>query len=204
MNTDLYNKCLNYDFKSLFERKNYKYYDAGIYNLNIIGIRKTGDKSTNIFDDVLVVTYRTFHSEKETRKIFCITTEPGTYYLNNPINYKGTAILVPGQYRNCWKIGKHNGLYKALVQCAPVKVYRDGNKDDIYDFNAECIDFGIFGINIHRASASNKTKYVDKYSAGCQVFNDPVEFNSFMTLCSKQCNLYGNKYTYTLLEEDDL
>ena len=47
-------------------------------------------------------------------------------------NVKGTAILVPGQYRGAYKIGFHKGKYKALVQAKPVKLYIDNDKDNKY------------------------------------------------------------------------
>ena len=103
-------------------------------------------------------------------------------------NAKGTAILVPGQYRGCWAIGKHNGKYKALVQIKPVKVYRDGNKDMIYDLLPETINEGLFGINIHRSNEAITRNTVDMYSAGCQVFNNPNDFKNFIAICEKQKN----------------
>ena len=42
------------------------------------------------------------------------------------------------------------------------------------------------------------------YSAGCQVFADPKDFAKFIELCKKQSTLYGNSFTYTLLDEKDL
>lgn len=204
MNELLYDKVKDYNFEELFKQKGYRYYTNGSYNLNIIGIRSKDYDCKNIFNDLLVVIYKVNKNDKEQRRIFSFSTKPGTYYLKNPLSYKGTAILVPNQYRNCWSIGKHNGQYKALVQTNPVTVYRDDNKDDVYDLIPETKEKGIFGINIHRASAYNKTVYVDKYSAGCQIMNDPRDFVTFMNLCEKQSNIYGNSFTYTLIEEKDL
>ena len=49
MNYELYEKILKCDFKELFEKKNYKYFDTGSYNLNIIGVRSTS-YDRNVFD----------------------------------------------------------------------------------------------------------------------------------------------------------
>ena len=122
----------------------------------------------------------------------------------NLCNPKGAAILVPGQYRGCWQIGLHHGKYKALCQRKAVKVYRDNNKDMIYNMTPKNIDKGMFGINIHRSNKTCTCDTIDKYSAGCQVFNDPVEFNAFMRLCEAQRKLYGNSFTYTLINEEDM
>lgn len=203
MKTYLSSKCTNYNFEKLFAIKGYNWFKNGEYNLNIIGVRaNTFNKVTNKFDDFLVVDYNTSIGHK--RVIYSITTEPGKYYMEHLENPNGTAILVPGQYNGCWQIGLHKNKYKALCQKAPVKVYRDNNKDDVYDINPETIQNGIFGINIHRSNELITSKNVDKYSAGCQVFASPIEFNSFMRLCEEQRKRYGNSFTYTLLNEDEL
>lgn len=205
MKNSLYTKCLNYDFEQLFKRKGYAYFTKGAYNLNIIGIRTNhNNEITNKFDDFLILIYNTPNG-KNIRHIYDITTEPGTYYMQKGLlNPKGAAILVPGQYRGCWQIGLHRGKYKALCQKKAVKVYRDGNKDDKYDLKSETIEDGIFGINIHRASQTSTTNTVDKYSAGCQVFKINMQFQAFIRYCEKQRELYGNSFTYTLINEDDL
>ena len=198
----LYIKVHNYDFKTLFAKKNYKYFTKGDYNLNIIGVRAKVTKVTNKYDDILVVIYN--EKGKEIRKCYNITTDPGKYYMNNPENIKGTAILVPNQYCSTWRIGYHRGKYEALCQNKPVKVYRDGNKDNIYDLNSETIETGIFGINIHRSDKSFTRSTIDKYSAGCQVFNNHSDFLEFMTICNKAAKIFGNSFTYTLIKEEDL
>jgi hypothetical protein len=59
----------------------------------------------------------------------------------------------------------------------------------------------MFGINIHRADSTGTRKTIDKYSAGCQVFASADDFNKFMEMAYKQKDLYGNKFTYTLIDE---
>lgn len=202
MKTGLFTKCTTYNFEKLFKDKGYAWFTKGSYNLNIIGIRSNNNKVTDKYDDILVVDYNTDNGHK--RVCYTITTEPGKYYMQNLCNPKGAAILVPGQYRGCWQIGLHHGKYKALCQRKAVKVYRDNNKDMIYNMTPKSIDKGIFGINIHRSNKTCICDTIDKYSAGCQVFNDPVEFNAFMRLCETQRKLYGNTFTYTLINEEDM
>lgn len=203
MENKLYTKLKTYDFESLFAKKGYAYFTQGEYNLNIIGVRKAGIDVTNLFDDYIVVIFK--RNGKTCRYIYAATTDPGKYYMMDKLgSSKGTAILVPNQYRGCWELGKHKGLYKALVQKKPVTVYRDGNKDAKYDFNPEKTDKGVFGINIHRSSAYTASKFVNNWSAGCQVFASPVSYSSFIKYCDKQRELYGNSFTYTLLNEEDL
>ena len=202
---NLYNVCLKYDFEALFKKKGYAYFTQGVYNLNIIGVRSdNNNKVTNKYDDYLVVTWNTPEGQTR-RQVYPITTEPGLYYISKKLlNPKGTAILVPGQYRGCWQIGKHRGKYKALCQKKPVKVYRDNNLDEVYDLNSETIESGIFGINIHRSDELKIYNLVNKWSAGCQVFQYASHFTAFMKKCEKQAELYGNSFTYTLVEEKDL
>lgn len=191
------------DFKKLFDTLGYAYFTKGNYNLNIIGIRIGGRTCTNKFEDKLVVEYKN-NNDKTVRKIYNITTKPGASYLGDDMgSVKGTAILVPNQYRGCWKIGYHKNLYKALVQAKPVKVYRDSNKNKEYDFDPQTIDTGVFGINIHKAGTHSYI--VNNWSAGCQVFQDAADFKSFMALCQQQIDAgRGSSFTYTLINEEDL
>ena len=204
MKTRVYVKCKSFDFEKLFKEKGYAYFNKGNYNLNIIGVRSNqNNKVTNKYDDCLVVIYNTESGWK--RQIYTITTDPGKSTIKAPASAKGTAILAPGQYRGTYKIDKHRGKYDALCQRnKPVKVYRDNNKDDVYDYIPENIETGMFGINIHRSNEFWTRTTVDNYSAGCQVFNDPKEFISFMNLVKKAAAIYGNCFTYTLITEEDM
>lgn len=199
-------KLLTYDFQKLFAKMGYAYFTTGAYNLNIIGVRtRQGNKVTNKFDDWFVVTYKDKNGVWK-RHVWPCTTEPGLAVMKKPTNRKGTAILVPNQYRGMWRIDYHNGKYKALCQrTKPCKVYRDGNKNDVYDLLPVTIETGIFGINMHRASKWGKVYVVDKYSAGCQVFQDVRDFNDMMALAEKQVKAgMGNSFTYTLINEEEL
>ena len=204
-NKSLLDKIANTDIEQVMIRKGYRFF-KGVYNLNIIGVRsKESVKQSNKFDDAIVVCWG-IDSERtgmHNKLIFAATTDPGIKSLKVPMNVKGTAILVPGQYRGSHKIGLHQGKYEALVQCAPVKVYRDANRDDILDVDKRTIDTGMFGINIHKAGLASVI--VDGWSAGCQVLAKTDEYEIFMDLCRKQKLAgYGDKFTYTLLEEKDL
>lgn len=200
----VYTKCKTCDFNMLFKKKGYAFFTKGSFNLNIIGVRSNkNNEVTNEYDDYLVVIYDSAQGIQ--RKIYHITTEPGRKYMKNPSCAKGTAILAPGQYRGAYKIDRHNGKYYALCQRnKPVKVYRDNNRDNVYDYNPKTVDTGMFGINIHRSNELWTRKTVDGYSAGCQVFNNPAEFESFMRLVRKSADLFGNCFTYTLVNEEDL
>lgn len=198
---NLANKCANADFKKIFARKGYTFFTKGEYNLNIIGVRHKGSKVTNKFDDCLVVIYNT-NNKEEVRRVFTCTTLPGKKAMEHPTAIKGTAILKEGQYRGAYQIAYHKGKYKALCQRKPLTVYRDGNKDDKFDLNPLSIDKGIFGINIHKAG--DNSTLVDGWSYGCQVLSKSIDFNALMRLVERSASIYGNSFTYTLINEEDL
>ena len=198
-NQRLIAKARDTDFEQVLKSKGYKYFKDGDYNLNIIGIRSKESKTnTNVFDDVIVVIWK-----KGTDKyieVFPCTTDPGLYYLKNNLSDKGCAILKPNQYRSTWKIGLHQGKYKALCQYKPVTVYRDSDKDNELDYVNE--QTGMFGINIHKAG--NESTQVHNWSAGCQVFARVIDYNKFIDLVHCASKQYGDIFTYTLLNEEDL
>ena len=199
--TNLATKCSNANFQKIFAKKGYAFFTKGEYNLNIIGVRHKGSKVTNRFDDCLVVIYNT-NDKQEVRRVFTCTTLPGKKAMEHPMMVKGTAILKEGQYRGAYKIAYHKGKYKALCQKKPLIVYRDNNKDQVYDLSPISIDKGIFGINIHKAG--DNSTLVDGWSYGCQVLAKSIDFNALMRLVEKSANIYGNSFTYTLINEEDL
>jgi len=181
------------------ESLGYKVFESGAYNVNIIGVRSL-DHKANSFDDVIHCVFKD-EDDSWVHKSWACTTEPGSYWLENPTNVNGTAVLVPGQYRGVWKIDKHQGKYDALCQRnGKVKTYRDSNKDDIVDCDVESITEGFYGINIHKAGAHSTQ--VDRWSAGCQVFANAEDFSEFMDICYKARDKWGNSFSYTLVPEE--
>ena len=175
----------------------YVVFTRGEYNLNIIGIR-TANSDANTFNDRMCVVYKDAHGWI-TRTWPC-TTDPGTYWRTHPMNVNGTAIMKEGQYRGAYKIGKHRGQYDALVQTGGrVTVWRDNDKDESLDMESGTEASGYYGINIHKAGEESTS--VNKWSAGCQVFANEDDFDEFMDLCRTAKSLWGETFTYTLVEE---
>ena len=181
--------------------KGYAWFEgAKNYDVNIVGVRNsaTGDTVTNVFDDVMTVSYKIdgewkFHS-------WPCTTDPGKKGVQQYHNAKGVARLVEGQYRGSHGIGLHQGKYEALKQFKSVKVFRDADRNMTYAENK--VDEGIFGINIHKAGVDST--YVENWSEGCQVFKRVKDFEEFMTICRKARDIHGNSFTYTLIESADV
>lgn len=172
----------------ILRAKGFQIYEDG--RLNIIAQRRTPFR-LNEFADRLTVAFKV--DQKWTSFEFPITTLPGEHYLRKLLNPRGTAILAPGQYVNAYALGLHKGK-PALVQVAPVTVYRDGNRDQNFDLvNPES---GMFGINIHRAGKFSN--FVNSWSAGCQVFRRESDFEFFLDLCRGSRDPW--RFTYTLIE----
>jgi hypothetical protein len=191
------------DVLAVMEKKGYKIYDNDTkpYNLNLIGIR-TADATPNVFNDWEYVIWK-YKGSWEGLK-FEITTDPGLYYLKAPLSELGTAILKPAQWKGMWELGKHKGLYPALVQKAPVTVIRDFDRDNYLDLDSGREETGIFGINNHRAIENGRSIMVEKWSAGCQVFADFFHYEIFMRIVSEAAKNWTPVFTYTLLTENDL
>lgn len=168
------------------------------FELNIVGLR-SASTVPNRFDDEIHVFFKVSTLNWHYH-VFKATTDPGTFWLNQPMQPEGTAILAQGQYVNAYKLGIHLKKYLALVQRKPVTVIRDYNRDSILNFKNGKHDTGQFGINIHRANATGTTKTVNKNSAGCQVFENAKDFDFFISLCKRHEQLYGNSFTYTLID----
>lgn len=184
---------------SVLKKKDYTIYTKP-YQLNIVG-RRTDNTKPNRFDDWIYIFYKNEDDKWEGYKA-PITTDAGTYWLNNPIQSTGTALLKEGQYKDAYNISKHRQSYYALTQrLKPVVVYRDYNRDAILDFNNGREETGMFGINIHKASTQGTQKYIDKSSAGCQVFENTEDFEDFMDMAYRHKDLHGNVFTYTLIDE---
>ncbi len=183
--------------RAILRHRNFRLFKRP-YELNIVGIRSTSVRS-NSFDDEIHVFYKT-EGINWNYHIYKVTTDPGTYWLRNPIQPQGTAILSQGQYLNAYQIGLHRGQYTALVQRKPVTILRDYDRNATLDFINGRKDTGLFGINIHRAMAQGTTKVIDKFSAGCQVFENVSDFTEFLKLSERHRKLYGNQFTYTLID----
>ena len=192
--------------ESTMAEKGYRYFRSGDYNLNIIGVRnsETAGRVTNAFDDCMTLSYKVDNEWKF--HCFKCTTDPGTHWVKNILNERGVAILKPGQYRGSHKIRKHQGKYDALGQQKPMKIYRDANLDGKYDLIEESVREELIGINIHRATAKSggKSTRVDKWSAGCQVIGANDDWAVFMKICYQARDLWGNSFTYTLIESKDI
>lgn len=181
---------MNYEeIELLFKNKSYSFF-KGDLNVNLFAIRK--NVSTNVFDDEIYMVYE--ENGNKIVKVWTCTTEAGKYYLNSPMNPKGTAIIVPGQYRGAYAIGRHTN-YEALRQQKPLKYWRDNDKDSLHDLEGKIYE-EIGYTNIHKAGADSSL--INNWSAGCIVFKCVKDFNEMMSIARKAAKKYGNSFTFTL------
>ena len=139
-------------------------------------------QTSNVFEDLRVV-FPIGPDGKPLIQLWIATTAPGKPYVMNPMNPKGAAARIAlGQYKS-WAVGTHVGAsgkdpHEALIQCAPIDIYRDGKKD----FTLEGpIYTGIFGVNQHWGYDQPKDD-VGKASAGCLVGEKKDGHRAFMAV----------------------
>ena len=192
--------------KRLYKKKKYKFC-TGTYNLNIFGIRDTtfvDDK----FNDYIGIVYENDLVQFKV-DLYKATTDPSIHWLRNPLNKNGTAIMLEGQYRGCYKIGIHNrskpvNSYSALEQIGAMAYVRDNNKNNVLDINPSKKITGVFKTNLHRCSKWKIVRYIGLYSAGCQVIQNPKHFDELMVTAKRQVSLgWGDKFSYTLFNIKD-
>jgi len=186
------------------ERQGHRW-DARDWGLNLVGIRAADGsacrRDSNDFNDWIAAAW--YQAGRANLVMLPATTDPGNYWRTHPMNPKGTAILAPGRYSGMWRLGLHRGQYDALVQIGACLVYRDADRD--LQLDGRLIEHGVFGINLHRAADSyDKSSQVDRWSAGCQVVPDTGDYGLLMALCRKHVRAYGNRFDYTLIEEQTL
>lgn len=133
------------------------------------------------------------------------TTEPGDYYTINPMNPQGAARIAFGQYQ-AWQVGFHGkrDTHEALIQVAPVKVWRDYNKD--YKRTGDFLNTGLFGINQHWGYDLPVTK-VYNASACCLVGRSRASHKQFMNLVkSDRRYMEDEKYIFwtTVIPGDEM
>jgi hypothetical protein len=187
--------------KAIYAQKRYTFFERGDFNLNIIGIRED-DIFDNTYSDTLIVLYKKAGVWQVLQMPW--TTMPGTWGgVLSPITVfgiTGTAVMKENQYRGLYQlIDNWTNVHKSpcFWQVKPMVVFRDGNKNFVFERDMPQQE-GLFGINMHRMEG----QYVNNWSIGCQGTNW-VNFSKLVALARIATNLYGSRFTYTLLHRED-
>lgn len=187
------------DVENRYKQLGYRWFDDP-FDLNLFGIRSPDVKRNDQFRDAVGIAWRD-HLGDPRMLLFSATTVAGDYYLTHPMNRRGTGIIKPDQYRLAYKLGLHKAK-PALVQVAPFAVYRDPNRDTFLDYRPNTIQTGMFAMNMHRAHPTRITTRIGRWSAGCQVFQNPNELDMILSLVRTQALAgLGTHITYTLLDK---
>lgn len=183
---------------------------------NIIAVR-TKLLVPDVFNDLLTITYKENNEQK--MQAYCITTEPGVFYQKNLLNPEGCAVVEAGQFKDAYSIGYHKGYdgtkinpktqqpypaHRALILTGDILIKRDKDKDGIAGNSGIIVSGRNTGCNIHGAVRSDITKKIGPWSAGCQVFAAWREKEVFIDICEKFRAITKNKFTYTLVLEEQL
>jgi hypothetical protein len=129
--------------------------------------------------------------------LFSASVDPGQFYTSKPLDQDGCAHLRNGQWE--YQFGTHRG-HRALVQSAPVSVWRDRDGDHVQDPH-EQVESGYFGINIH---AGGNVASVGAHSAGCQILQGDWNnrtWQMFLALCEQSGQ---SRFHYFLIDARDL
>lgn len=181
--------------------------------INFFGVRD--NKTDNTFNDTLYIYWKDVVSgDFKCVRTSGFTTKPGKRVILNEDgkqNLNGAAIVKEGWYKDVWHHGKHKGEYEALRQTSPITnpitITRDktqyGLKSNTYELRvlSDTAESGYFGINFHKSGDPNG-KYVNNWSAGCQVFQYKNEFDEAMQM-SKSASKMGQKtFSYFLTNKN--
>ena len=124
------------------------------------------------------------------------TTEPSRYWTLHPMNQRGAARIALGQNK-AWVRGTHHPgtpqAHEALVQVAPILVYRDMDQDFRREGTPE---FGLFGINQHWGYDLPKDD-LGRSSAGCLVGRTEDGHRQFMEIVKQDARyLVSSAYRF--------
>jgi hypothetical protein len=155
----------------------------------------------NLWNDLRIVFTHTPNGLPMLLGKWIATTEPGTAstFSAQARRLGGVARIRFGQY-TAWRVGYHKPArlgksHPALVQCAPVPVHRDRNRDE--KRTGDPLDLGR-GINQHSTHPAYVPGVVAGHSAGCLVgcyWHEHLEFMKIVQTDPRY--LADNKFVFT-------
>lgn len=151
------------------------------------GMDEDGTPNTdapNVFNDLRLVLRVNRTGTPVVEELWEATTEPGKHYtLIEKLDPRGAARIAFGQYK-AWSVGTHMAgrpsAHEALVQTAPIRVFRDLNTD--FERTGDRVFEGLFGVNQHWGFDLPRSD-IGRASAGCLVGRTRAGHRAFMALC---------------------
>lgn len=183
--------------KSALAEVGYKLKSRGDFNLSFIGVRSRTEKPKS-FNDLFCVIFKIGGQEQFWQ--FECTTDPMCFYKNERHQLRGFEVLIPGVYKNLWKLDRHRGLYPALVQQnqADVFVWEKGNSElEIENVERKSVSSGV---NCCRAEGDE----LGAFSIGCQVIKNANEYSMLISLCRRADITESIQFDYVLLEQSTI
>lgn len=166
------------------------------------GMDEDGTPNTdapNVFNDLRVVLRVNRAGTPAVEELWEATTEPGRHYtLIEKLDPRGAARIAFGQYK-AWSVGTHMAGrpsgHEALVQTAPIRVFRDLDKD--FERTGDQLFTGLFGVNQHWGFDLPRSD-IGRASAGCLVGRTKAGHRAFMALCKADAR-YTVNHSYRFL-----
>lgn len=151
------------------------------------------DDAPNVFNDLRLVLRVNRAGNPQIVASWDATSEPGRYYASvEKVDPRGAARIAFGQYK-AWSVGTHRAgtptAHEALVQTAPISVFRDMNED--FERQGDLEVEGLFGINQHWGYDLPKSD-IGRASAGCLVGRTKTGHREFMALCKADPRYVAN------------
>lgn len=194
--------------------KNYRFFENGDYNLNLIAVREN-DIFENTFSDTLYIPHKV--NGKWLMPKFDFTTLAGTLGTGgekNPLTsvqtgtgVDGVAIILEGQYPQGLKYingGLRYPFTEFLQQNRHFDYLRDNDKDGLISRLTAVKQTGNFFTHWHAMSPIGvKSKQVNythsAWSQGCMGADAPTWFGGIMPILRKAVKIWGSVFTMTLL-----
>jgi peptidoglycan hydrolase-like protein with peptidoglycan-binding domain len=162
----------------------------------------------NVFNDLRLVLQVNRAGTPDITDVWEATTEPGKHYtLIEKLDPRGAARIAFGQYK-AWSVGTHMAgrpsAHEALVQTAPIRVFRDLNED--FQRTGDQVFQGMFGVNQHWGFDMPRSD-IGRASAGCLVGRAKAGHRAFMVLCKSDPRYTANnsyRFLTTVLPAADV
>lgn len=134
----------------------------GPYNLTL-GVLRANPGTLDRCDDLFYALFEDEHATWQLRTWAC-TADPGRPAVTAPRRSDGVAIIATGQHRGAYQLGRHKGVDVALVPTRPIPCWRDGNRDEVLDYEGPLYSSSL--LQIHRGPRT-ADRPVGPWSEGC-------------------------------------